>query len=185
MRRRQRRRLLPGQRGLRLRDEHLPTGLQCLSDLCVDPGSAPTASNDATADPPTSEPATGGPTSEPPTDEAFTIEPHGEVTVITASPALEYLDIGLADQAAELMVGPLREQESPQVVVDLARLPFFGSLFLSVLLRCHKLVTTRGGTMVLAGVSEKARELFHITKLDLVWAIYKTRQEAIESLLAE
>lgn len=125
------------------------------------------------------------PTSPPHSEEAFTIEPHGEVTVITASSAMEWLDIGLAEHAAELMVGPIRGQENPLVVVDLSLLPFFGSLFLSVLLRCHKLVTTQGGMMVLAGVSDKARELFHITKLDLVWPIYRTRQEAIESLSSD
>lgn len=125
------------------------------------------------------------PMTQPNSEDAFTIEPHGEVTVISASSALEWLDIGLADHAAELMVGPLRGHENPLVVVDLSQLPFFGSLFLSVLLRCHKLVTSKGGMMVLAGVSEKSRELFHITKLDLIWPIYGTRQEAIESLLAD
>jgi anti-anti-sigma factor len=122
---------------------------------------------------------------EPRSEDAFTIAHHGEVTVITASPALELLDISLADNAADLMLGPLRDQESPLVVVDLSLLPYFGSLFLSLLLRCHKLVSTRGGMMVLAGLSPKAKELLQITKLNLVWPIYDTRQEAIESLLSE
>lgn len=116
-------------------------------------------------------------------EEAFTIESLGDVTVITASPGLELLDLDLADNAADLVLGPLRGQENPLVVVDLGRLPYFGSLFLSILLRCHKLVTTRGGMMVLAGVSDKARELFRITKLDLIWPIYKSRREAVEALL--
>ena len=82
---------------------------------------------------------------DPQPEDAFTIERLGDVTVIDASPALEWLDIRLADQAAELMVSPLRDRETPLVVVDLARLPFFGSLFLSLLLRLHKTATTRGG----------------------------------------
>ncbi|MFO0960305.1 MAG: STAS domain-containing protein [Isosphaeraceae bacterium] len=116
-------------------------------------------------------------------EDAFTIESQGDVTVITASSGLELLVLDLADNAAELVLGPLREQENPLVVVDLCRLPYFGSLFLSILLRCHKLVTTRGGMMVLAGVSDRARDLFRITKLDLVWPIYKSRREAVEALL--
>ena len=39
--------------------------------------------------------------------------------------------------------------------------------------------------MVLAGVSERARELLRITSLDMVWPIYTTRQEAMEALLAD
>lgn len=122
---------------------------------------------------------------EPRSEDAFTIEPHGDVTVITASPALEFLDVGLADNAAELLLGPLRDLENPLVVVDLSQLPYFGSMFLSLLLRCHKLISTRGGMLVLACVSENARELFRITRLDLVWPIYRTRHEAIEMLMSE
>ncbi len=115
-------------------------------------------------------------------EDAFTIEQHGDVTVVRASPALELLDLGLADNAAEAVIAALQGREAPQVVVDLTKLPFFGSLFLSILLRCHKMVSTRGGTMVLAGASVKARELFRITRFDLVWPIYSTPREAIDNL---
>ena len=39
--------------------------------------------------------------------------------------------------------------------------------------------------MVLAGVSDRARELLHLTSLDMVWPIYATRREAIEALEAD
>lgn len=121
----------------------------------------------------------------PSTPDDFTIEKHGEVTVIQASQALETIDPTIVEQAAEFMLRPLRDQEHPLVVVDLSRVDFFGSSFLSLLLRCWKLATVKGGQMVLAGVSTRARELLHVTSLDMVWPIYATRQEAVEALMSD
>ncbi len=121
----------------------------------------------------------------PDSQDDFTIERHGDVTLISASPALEQLDASLVDDAAALMLEPLRDQETPLVVVDLERVGYFGSVFLQLLLRCWKLATVKGGVMVLTGVSEPARELLRVTSLDMVWPIYGNRREAIEALLAD
>ncbi len=118
-------------------------------------------------------------------EDAFTIEPHGDVTVVVASPSLEFMDATLVETASELMLSPLRGREEPQVIVDLSRLDFFGSAFLQLLLKCWNFAKRRGGQMVLAGVSARARELLHITSLDIIWPIYATRQEAVEALLAD
>jgi anti-anti-sigma factor len=123
--------------------------------------------------------------STPNSPDAFTIERHGELTLVTANPALETLEFGLEEQVAELIMEPLRGQDGPLVVFDLSGVDYFGSMFLAVLLRCWKLALTQGGMMVLAGVSERARELLRITSLDMVWPIYNTRREAMEALLAD
>lgn len=115
----------------------------------------------------------------------FTIERHGEVTVIVTSPSLENFDPALVEQAGELMLEPLNRQAQPLLVVDLERVDYFGSAFLSLLLRCWRLTTSKNGQMVLSGVSPRARELLHLTSLDLVWPIYATRREAIAALHAD
>jgi anti-anti-sigma factor len=123
--------------------------------------------------------------SAPRSGDEFTIERHGEVTLLTAAPALETFDPALVEQASALMLQPLHEQETPLIVVDLSRVDFFGSSFLSLLLRCWRLASSKGGQMVLSGVSERARELLHLTSLDLIWPIYADRREAIEALQAD
>ncbi len=117
--------------------------------------------------------------------DALTIERHGEVTLIAATPALENLEFGLEEQVANLVMEPLRTQEVPLVVFDLSDVDYFGSMFLALLLRCWKLAQSRGGMMALAGVSDHARELLRITALDMVWPIYATRREAMEALMAD
>lgn len=115
-------------------------------------------------------------------DSAFTIEPHGEVTLIRVAPALESLDPGHVEAASTLVLDPLRLLTSPLVIFDLSGLSFVGSAFLAVMIRCWKLVSSRGGTMVLSGIAPSVRELLGMTALDRVWPIYATSSEAIEAL---
>jgi anti-anti-sigma factor len=121
----------------------------------------------------------------PSADEAFILERHGDLTVITATPALERIEFGLEEQVADLVLKSLRRQESPLIVFDLSHVSNFGSMFLALLIRCWKLALSQGGTMALSGVTERARELLRVTALDTVWPIYDTRREAIEALLLD
>jgi anti-sigma B factor antagonist len=118
-------------------------------------------------------------------DEAFTLERHGDLTVITATQALERIEFGLEEQVAELILKPLRRQESPLIVFDLSQAENFGSMFLALMIRCWKLALSQGGTMALSGVTERTRELLRVTNLDTVWPIYDSKREAMEALLLD
>lgn len=115
----------------------------------------------------------------------FTIVRRGDVTIVVPSDRLEEFDSSYLEEAAAVVVLPLKDQELPLLLVDLSRVDYFGSSFLTLLLRCWKVVLVKGGQMVLSGVSDRARELLHITALDIVWPLYATRAEALEALEAE
>src|SRR5690606_9924059 len=83
------------------------------------------------------------------------------------------------------LLAPISQDAMPMVVVDLEGVDYFGSSFLSLLLRCWKAVLVKGGQMVLAGVSPRARELLRITSLDIVWPIYSDRSEALAALQSD
>jgi len=116
--------------------------------------------------------------------ESFQLVWHGATVVIIPASDVEGLQWDLIEQAAEIVMDPLREQEVPMVVFDLTEVTYFGSVFLALLLRCHKLVKSRGGELVLCGASKLATELLRITALDTLWAIYDTQEEAIVALAA-
>ncbi|MFI5455861.1 MAG: STAS domain-containing protein [Isosphaerales bacterium] len=118
-------------------------------------------------------------------DEAFTLERHGDLTIITVTRALEHIAFGLEEQVAELILKSLRHQENPLIVFDLSQADNFGSMFLALLIRCWKLALSQGGTMALSGVTERARELLRVTALDTVWPIYDSRREAMDALLLD
>jgi anti-anti-sigma factor len=115
----------------------------------------------------------------------FQIERHGEVTIIRPAPAIESVRWDLIEQAAEMVLQPIQREECPLVIVALDNINYFGSVFLSLLLRCWKHISMKGGTMVLSGVSPRAQELLRVTALDTLWAIYDTEQEALEALESE
>jgi anti-anti-sigma factor len=116
------------------------------------------------------------------THEDFELEWHGNTVVIIPASNVEAMRWDLIEQAAEVVMAPLREQEVPMVVFDLSDVSYFGSVFLALLLRCHKFVKSRGGELVLAGASKMAAELLRVTALDTLWAIYDTREEALEAV---
>ena len=95
------------------------------------------------------------------------------------------VDLSTAEEVSKLLLTPITRDPMPMVLVDLDGVDYFGSSFLSLLLRCWKAVLMKGGQMVLSGVSPRARELLRITSLDIVWPIYADRSEALAALQSD
>jgi anti-anti-sigma factor len=114
--------------------------------------------------------------------ESFRVERHGDIAVIIPASEVESMPESLIQQAAEIVLAPLRKDPPAGLVIDLSEVKFFGSVFISFLLKCHMLVKKHGSEVVLAGASDRIRELLHLTALDTLWAIYATRSEALQSL---
>lgn len=112
----------------------------------------------------------------------FRLEWHGNTVIITPASNVESMSWELIEQAADIVMAPLKRHDSPMVVFDLSEVNYFGSVFLALLLRCHTAVKSRGGELVLCGASKMARELLKITALDTLWAIYESREEALEAV---
>ena len=113
----------------------------------------------------------------------FRLEFHGNVVIITPSGDVEQMRWDLVEQAADIVMEPLSRFAVPLIVFDLGEVNYFGSVFLALLLRCHKFVRSRGGELVLCRASPTARELLLYTNLDTIWAIYDTREQALEALV--
>jgi anti-sigma B factor antagonist len=115
-------------------------------------------------------------------NQSIQIERHGDIALITPSPEVERMPENLMEQAAQLVLAPLRADPPAGLIFDLSKVDYVGSVFLSFLLRCHKRVKEHGSEVVVAGASSKARELLHMTALDTLWALYPTRKEALAAL---
>ena len=89
--------------------------------------------------------------------ESFELEWHGNTVVVIPASNVESLQWDLVEQAADVIMEPLVAQDVPMVVVDLTRVGYFGSVFLALLLRCHKFVKKRGGELVLCGANKADR----------------------------
>jgi anti-anti-sigma factor len=117
-------------------------------------------------------------------DDDFQLEWHGNTVVVIPAANVESMHWDLIGQSADVVMAPLADQEVPMVVFDLSDVNYFGSVFLALLLRCHKFVKSRGGELVLCGASKMAQELLRVTALDTLWAIYESREEALDAVSA-
>jgi anti-sigma B factor antagonist len=113
---------------------------------------------------------------------SFQLKWRGDTLIVSPSGHCEELGWDLIDQAALIVLQPIKSVKLPSVVFDLSKLKFVGSVFLSLMLRCYKLVKSRGGEFVLCGANGMATELMRITKLDSLWPIYDSREDALMSL---
>jgi len=107
---------------------------------------------------------------------------HGEIAVVSVSSAIENLPSSAIETAAQVVLSPLKANPPSNVIVDLSKVQFFTSEFISFLLRCHVIVKKHHGELVLAGVSDRVRELLRQTALDTLWAIYDNRNQALQML---
>lgn len=114
--------------------------------------------------------------------EFFQVKRRGDLAVITPSPQVEHLPETLIQPAAQMVLAPLKEDPPSQMIVDLSAVRYFGSAFITFLLRCHLLVKNQGSELVLAGVNPRIRELLRTTALDTLWALYDSLQEALDAL---
>jgi anti-sigma B factor antagonist len=114
--------------------------------------------------------------------ESFNIERHGEIAVVTPSARVEEMHETMIEQAARMVIQSLKSDPPAGIVVDLSQVTYFGSVFVSFLLRCHSQARKHGSEIVLAGASEPAKELLKLLDLETLWAIYDTRKEAIAAL---
>ncbi len=114
--------------------------------------------------------------------ESFRLERRGDIAVIIPSPEVESMHEHLIEQAAQIVLAPLKTDPPHGLVVDLSQVKFFGSVFISFLLRCYMPVKKHGSDMVLAGCSPAIKELLRLTSLDTLWALYDTRAEAMDAL---
>jgi anti-anti-sigma factor len=110
------------------------------------------------------------------------LEWHGDALVVVCRGAVESLKWSLIEDAADIILEPMREQNTPLVVFDMSEVKYFGSVFMALLVKCQRIVKPRGGVMVLCGLNDLAKDLLHTTALDTLWPIYDTRAQALEAI---
>ena len=71
------------------------------------------------------------------------------------------------------------EAGEPKFVVDFVDTGYIDSSGLGVLVSLAKKIREAGGDLVLAGLNEDLRSLFELTKLDTLFAIKSSTEEAI------
>ena len=76
----------------------------------------------------------------------------------------------------------LGEDAAQTVVVDLSAVEFMSSVGLRELVVASKKSTAAGGTIVITGLQPLVREVFTISRFDLLFPLYDTTRDALTAL---
>ena len=77
------------------------------------------------------------------------------------------------------------EKNVSKFVLDLHKLDWSGSLGIGALIGCLTAARSAGGDLRLAGLNQKIVQLLHITKLDGVFKIFDSVDQAVKSFKQE
>ena len=73
------------------------------------------------------------------------------------------------------------EVTPPHLLLDFTNTDYFGSEFINVLLRCHKRISLRQGRFSLCCAQSDLMNELETTRLNELWPIYDTRDQAFET----
>jgi anti-anti-sigma factor len=110
------------------------------------------------------------------------IDRAGDALVV--APLFTFASFAEADMVAEWK--EIEQQiDSPDVknvLVDLGEIPYFGSTVLEWMVQMWKRAKAKGGKLAACNCSQIGREVLHIARLDKLWGVFGSRDEALASL---
>jgi anti-sigma B factor antagonist len=104
----------------------------------------------------------------------------GDVAVISFSQD-HILDAVLIEKMGASLKALVDSEPRGKFVLDFDGVNYLSSSALGMLISLQKKVALKGGKLKLAGIRDSIMEVFHITKLDEVFDIYKNEGVAIDA----
>lgn len=107
----------------------------------------------------------------------FQVSQNGEVTLVEVE---GQLIVGNRQELKQQVLDRL-EGGDRKFVIDFANTGYIDSSGLGVLVSLSKKIREQGGELRLSSLNEDLRTLFELTKLDTLFQISRTREEALSS----
>ncbi|WP_307800825.1 STAS domain-containing protein [Actinomadura violacea] len=105
----------------------------------------------------------------------FTVRRYGDRTIVAVSGDV---DVGSSPRLRVFLLG-LVEDGARDLVIDLGKATFLDSTGLGVFIGVSRRLGALNGELVFAGGSPRVREVFEVTHLAKVFALYGTVEEAV------
>ena len=112
----------------------------------------------------------------------FQWEREGETLILTPQADLHELDYQEIEAEEQEILAFLDSTPVRNVVVDFRKTDFFGSSALGFFLKLWRKVRESGGHMAFCNVSDHEQELFRLTRLDRLWPVWPTCEEAMAAV---
>ena len=84
------------------------------------------------------------------------------------------ITMGLEGQHVETLVDELLRQHKKRLVFDMSGVEYVDSTGMGVIVSCFSKTSRAGGMLRVAGLNDRVRQLFKITRVDTVLSFYPT-----------
>jgi anti-sigma B factor antagonist len=112
----------------------------------------------------------------------FSTERDGDTLIaVPGSAARSLAGVEFANDRTAL-IEAIQQPEVRSIVVDFANVPYFGSLLLDTLCMAWKRARECGAGMALCNVSSFGEEILRKAKLNLLWPVFPTREQAVAAV---
>ena len=102
----------------------------------------------------------------------------GDVTILALAGKLT---LGDGERMLKDRVGSVVRDGPRQLLLDLSEVTYVDSAGLGELVRAYTAVNRNGGTLKLLGLAKRIKDLLALTRLQTVFEIFETEQEALDS----
>ena len=109
------------------------------------------------------------------------ISAHGDVTVVELTDR-KILDEICISQIGERLQGLVAKADVPKFVLDFSNVGHMSSSALGMLITLHKRIREKNGQLLLSGIQPPIYEVFVITRLNEIFRICQTKEEALGSV---
>ncbi len=115
----------------------------------------------------------------------FRIEQVDDTIIVTPMINLGEFEYARIERDGRTVLDRLAAAHARHVVVDCNQMVYYGSAALGFFVRVWKRLRMQGGHMAFCNVSPDERQVLEVTRLDTLWSICGTRDEAIEAVQHE
>lgn len=112
----------------------------------------------------------------------FHMQVEGDTLILTPTSNLSELELSYFDEEFRAVIQGLEDAGYRNVVLDFEGTDYYGSTALGFFLKLWKRVRHVDGNMAFCNVSVHEQEVLRLTRLDTLWPICDTRQQALERL---
>ena len=114
-------------------------------------------------------------------NQRLNVFPEGAVTVV------ELIDRKILDEVSILEIGEqlgalVTASDSPRIVLDFSNVGHLSSSALGMLITLHKRIREKDGLLRLCSIQPAIREIIEITRLNEIFQIAESREEALSAL---
>jgi anti-anti-sigma factor len=115
-------------------------------------------------------------------DSIFDFEQQGDVVIVTPTADLRELDYQQIEQGADRVLNLLKQKQVKSVIMDFHQTDYYGSTALAFFVNVWKTVRSYGGHMAFCCVSKHEQQILALTRLDTLWSICDTREQALAAV---